>query len=43
MPGRGALKERGLHSVWIPPQLLPVWKEPLKRDRPPPGNAVPSL
>ncbi|MFD7273890.1 glycosyltransferase [Streptomyces mirabilis] len=38
-----ALKERGLPSVEIPPRLLPVWQEPLKRARPPLEGASPQL
>lgn len=38
-----SLEERGLPCVEVPPRLLPVWEEPLKRDRPPLGSPCPRL
>lgn len=38
-----SLDERGLSSVEVPPRLLPVWEEPLRRDRPPLQTPCPRL
>ncbi|CAL9677863.1 D-inositol-3-phosphate glycosyltransferase (plasmid) [Streptomyces sp. enrichment culture] len=38
-----SLKERGLPCTEVPPRLLPVWQEPLKRDRPPLAAPCPVL
>ncbi|TFV32567.1 glycosyltransferase [Streptomyces sp. T1317-0309] len=38
-----SLKEHGIPSHEIPPRLLPVWEEPLKRDRPPLEAPFPRL